>query len=63
LTEMGRVEVFEHGRVHPVVSVYRETGEGPCDGCSLQAVNWKQMVSDSLGVYRTRLEVWMDSGP
>jgi hypothetical protein len=57
------VQVFGDGRGDPVVAVYRGTGEGPCDVCSLQAVNWKQMVSDYLGVYRTRLEVWMDSGP
>jgi len=57
------VQVFEDGRVAPVLAVYRETGEGPCDVCSLQAVTWKQMVSDYMVVYRTKLEVWMDSGP
>jgi len=55
-------QVHEDGRINPVIAVYRETGEGPCDVCSLQAVNWKQMVSDYMVVYRTKLEVWMDSG-
>jgi hypothetical protein len=57
------VQVFEDGRVAPVVAVYRDTGEGPCDVCSLQAVSWKPMASDDLVVYRTKLEVLMDSGP
>ena len=52
----------EDGRINPVIAVYRETGEGPCDVRSLQAVNWKQMVSDDMVVYRTKLEVWMDNG-
>ena len=30
-------QVFEDGRIDPVVAVYRETGEGPCDVCTLQA--------------------------
>jgi hypothetical protein len=55
-------QVFEDGRIDPVVAVYRETGEGPCDVCTLQAVNWRQMVSDFMVVYRTKLQVWMDSG-
>ena len=55
-------QVFEDGTIDPVVAVYRETGEGPCDVCSLQAVNWRQMVSDFMVVYRTKLHVWLDSG-
>jgi hypothetical protein len=55
-------QVFEDGRIDPVVAVYRETGEGPCDVCTLQVVNWRQMVSDFMVVYRTTLQVWMDSG-
>ena len=55
-------QVFEDGTVDPVVAVYRETGEGPCEVCALQAVNWRQMVTDFMVVYRTKLQVWMDSG-
>ena len=56
-------QVFEDGSTDPVVAVYREKGEGPCEVCTLQAVNWRQMVSDFMVVYRTKLQVWMDSGP
>lgn len=52
--------VSEDGRLYPEAGVYREGKKGPCSVCKLQAINWRQMVSDVVVVYNIRLEVEMD---
>lgn len=52
--------VYQDGTLDPLVVHYRVEDDQPCEVCTLQAVNWRQMVVDCVVIYRCRIEVSMD---
>jgi len=52
--------VYQDGSVDPLVACYRDERDEPREVCTLQAVNWRQMVVDDVVIYRCRIEVLMD---
>lgn len=52
--------VYQDGSVDPLVACYRDERDEACEVCTLQAVNWRQMVVDYVVIYRCRIEVLVD---
>lgn len=49
--------VCSDGRVDPRIAVYRDAGYGICEVCTLQTVNWRQLINEIVVVYHLKLEV------
>jgi hypothetical protein len=49
--------VYQDGSLDPLIARYRDEDDGPCEVCTLQVVNWREMVVDYVVIYRCRVEV------
>lgn len=49
--------VFREGILDPHIAVYRDAGFGACEICTMQAVQWRQMVRDVVVVYNIRMVI------
>jgi hypothetical protein len=49
--------LFRNGDIDPLVGIYRDAGDGPCETCMLQEETWKERVIDETVVYNSKIQI------
>ena len=49
--------LFRNGDIDPLLGIYRDANDGPCDICMLQEETWKERVIDETVVYNSKIQI------
>ena len=49
--------LFRNSDIDPLLGIYRDANDGPCDICMLQEETWKERVIDEIVVFNSKIQI------